>query len=171
MMPEGSLHSKRLHALAAASIALTMLSACSTSKATHAEPSIVEQPSAETARQKAAQDTSVSGYVDPALVSASSTSQSADSATIDEMAGGSSVPGTTMEQGIVAQPTGIRAGSASIFSGPAPVASDPLPAEPYPVPVATGRIDARSGSMFSAPAATATQQGCGIDGLGFPISC
>lgn len=70
-----------------------------------------------------------------------------------------------MAAGVVTQPTGIRAGSASIFSGNAAPATDaPAPA------MTSGGINARTGSVFSAPAQYASES-CGTDVDGNPLSC
>lgn len=73
-----------------------------------------------------------------------------------------------MAAGVVTQPTGIRAGSASIFSGNVAVAA---PATDAPPPAMTsGGINARTGSVFSAPA-TYLSESCGTDIDRNPLSC
>lgn len=122
-------------------------------------------------RRAKAGDTS-SGYTDPALVSASSSGYGADGMNADGapgMAGSELDQANTLAPGVVTQPTGIRAGSNSIFSGGAPAAAPPSPGA-APAVYPAGRIDARSGSVFSAPVPVPAGT-CGTDVDGYPLSC
>lgn len=108
------------------------------------------------------------GYVDPALASASA-------APAEGTAGGASAqPGPGLA-GLVTQPTGIRAGSVSIFSAPAQVAPEPMATGT--VAPTSGRVNATAGSMYSTPAPVPVYApeyapgSCGRAEDGVPLSC
>src|SRR5690606_4103154 len=112
------------------------------------------------ARSARSETSSSSDYVDPALVSASSIAGEEYNAPQED---------ASSLAGVVTQPTGIRAGNSSIFSNAAP--PTPGGSDIYAPP--SGRIDARTGSMFTAPAATSTPAAgnCGTDADGYSLSC
>ncbi|MCB5201925.1 hypothetical protein LH464_05465 [Neorhizobium sp. T786] len=172
MMPDSARHFQGLPLplLMATGLMLASLSGCSTSKATDsAEVQVAGDSPSKKAGHTRSGKTASSGYVDPALVSASSAAQTSGRAADDSgTSNATTSPGEAMGQGVVTQPTGIRAGSMSIFSNAAPPAPEPPVAETTAAPAAPGRVDARTGSVFSAPS---VPQGCGTDGLGYPISC
>jgi hypothetical protein len=152
-----------------------VLPGCSTSNTSESAADAATQDKPATARGLPAKGgkTASSGYVDPALVSASSATPPSGTG-IPVGAAAADYPGDAMAQGVVTQPTGIRAGSVSIFSGSAPPAIEPAANGTMPVATTTGRVDARTGSVFSAPTAPATQydaQECGTDGDGNPLNC
>lgn len=161
--------------LAAAGLALLVLPGCSTSKTpgSAADPTGDKPATARGQSAKGGKNTS-SGYVDPALVSASSAARASATGIPVDGASDDYPGGGAMAQGVVTQPTGIRAGSVSIFSGAAPASTEPAEYGTMPAATVTGRVDARTGSVFSAPAAPASQydtQGCGTDADGNPLNC
>ncbi|CAD7023346.1 hypothetical protein REJC140_00177 [Pseudorhizobium endolithicum] len=162
-------------------LAIVALPSCSTSKTgqtAEAPAEAADSPKARGLLAKGGQ-TARARYIDPALVSAHSPTLVADAATAtpDEEAPPSvdGTAGDAMAQGVVTQPTGIRAGTVSIFSG-APVSTAPVSAGPAAAgsvpPPPPGRMDARAGSLFgSPPAAAPVVEACGTDHRGLPISC
>lgn len=162
--------------LAAAGIALLVLPGCSTSKTPGSAAADPAQGKPATARGQSAKGSknASSGYVDPALVSASSAARASGTGIPVEGASDDYPGGDAMAQDVVTQPTGIRAGSVSIFSGAAAASTEPTAYGTMPATTATGRVDARTGSVFSAPAAPASQydtQGCGADADGNRLNC
>ena len=162
----------RLRLLIAAGAAAIALSGCTTSgKSGSADESAIKETAASKGRSANAGETASSSYTDPAVVSASSAAYDADGMVADGVQAApdpDSFAGDAMAAGVVTQPTGIRAGSASIFSGSVAVAA---PATDAPAPAMAGRgINARTGSVFSAPAQYPSES-CGTDIDGNPLSC
>jgi len=152
----------RMAALAAILTVAIGLAGCKTTgtDASRAETQSGSSPAQTSARSTKAEASSGGRYVDPALVSASSIAGEEYNAPQEAA---SSI------SGVVTQPTGIRAGNTSIFSNaasPAPGGSD-IYAPP------SGRVDARTGSMFTAPAATSVPASgnCGTDADGYSLNC
>nr|CAD6412690.1 hypothetical protein REQ54_01047 [Rhizobium sp. Q54] len=158
-------------------LAIVALPSCSTSKTgrtADAPAAAADSPKAKGLLAKGGR-TARARYVDPALVSAHSPTLVADAATAAP--GGEAPPsvdgtaGDAMAQGVVTQPTGIRAGTVSIFSGAPVSAAGPSAAGSVPPPP-PGRMDARAGSLFgSPPTAAPAVEACGTDERGLPISC
>lgn len=148
----------------ALAVALLVLSACTTGKSP-------DSKLASTAQDKSRSATS-NDYVDPAVVSASTLARTRDRAAGDETRPSRvpdpNTPGNAMEQGVITQPTGIRASSVSIFSH---ATTTPVQPDPGDIPDSanhTGRVNARTGSVFSAPT---VRQGCSTQSEGNMLSC
>ena len=158
-------------------LSIAALPSCSTGKASRTG----EAPATAAGSQKAkgllakGGETARARYIDPALVSAHSPALVADAAAVgseeERLPSTENPAGNAMGQGVVTQPTGIRAGTVSIFSGAptsaaGPAATASVPSSP------SGRIDARSGSLFGrSPAAAPAAEDCGTDDRGDPLSC
>ncbi|HEV7436170.1 MAG TPA: hypothetical protein VGO22_15025 [Pseudorhizobium sp.] len=144
------------------------LAGCATSAKQEGEGTSSEAESASSAAGARAKGgtTPSTGYVDPALVSAASVAES------DSPADASLAQPQPGFADLVAQPTGIRAGSVSIFSGSVVTNVPPPTTATLPATAAPGRVNATAGSVFSAPAPAAmpATPSCGtIEGT--PLNC
>lgn len=152
----------RLAALAAILTVAIGLAGCKTTDADASGAQAQSRPAVadRSAKPTKAGTSSSDGYVDPALVSASSIAGEDGNAPQDT---------ASSLAGVVTQPTGIRAGNTSIFSNTA--SPTPGGSDIYPQP--SGRVDARTGSMFTAPAATSVPAAgsCGTDADGYSLNC